>query len=252
MRIGLFPGDSGAWVVEAHTSKVYGHLIASDSMGDGYMISLHDTLESIRDATGADVVDLATSIDVACKRGVVGPSEGSSTVGAIYCPCLNSPTCCDMSIDLELEPDVFGPIDIDHGIYSMQLTDCLHVDSGYNSCPVTPESALQRTEARAIEQEDAQDQFVGSDDYNDDKDEWGYMPDDLESNPDNSEGLSTSFLDAMNDDDVLSVQLEPSSDSKSRLSNWDRSFVRSRSVPSVFVGEADETRHFKGKPLPLL
>lgn len=50
----------------------------------------------------------------------------------------------------------------------------------------------------------------------------------------------------------MSVQLEPSSDSKSRLSSWDRSFARSSPSASIYLRETGAKHHFKGKPLPLL
>ncbi|ERF76427.1 hypothetical protein EPUS_07307 [Endocarpon pusillum Z07020] len=62
-------GDSGGWVVEYHTLEVYGHLVASDVLGDGYVIPLLDTLEDIRERTHAQDVGLATGVDITCKLG---------------------------------------------------------------------------------------------------------------------------------------------------------------------------------------
>jgi hypothetical protein len=56
-------------VVEPHTLKVYGHLIAADALGDGYIIPLLDTFASIREKTQAETVSLATSLDVAAVLG---------------------------------------------------------------------------------------------------------------------------------------------------------------------------------------
>lgn len=67
---GLEKGHSGAWVVEAHTSKVYGHVVASDALGDGYIIPMLNILACIRAVTGAKVVDLATTLDVACAQAM--------------------------------------------------------------------------------------------------------------------------------------------------------------------------------------
>lgn len=68
-------GDSGSWVVEPHTSYVYGHLVASDPLGDGYIIPLRDTLQNIKEATGAELVELASSVDIAVKRNAIGLAE---------------------------------------------------------------------------------------------------------------------------------------------------------------------------------
>jgi hypothetical protein len=62
-------GDSGGWVVEYLTLEVYGHLVASDVLRDGYVIPLLDTLEDIRERTHAQEVGLATGVDIACKLG---------------------------------------------------------------------------------------------------------------------------------------------------------------------------------------
>jgi hypothetical protein len=62
-------GESGAWVVESHTLRVYGHLIAADAFGDGYIVPLLDTFTNIREKTGAEAVSLATSLDVAAMLG---------------------------------------------------------------------------------------------------------------------------------------------------------------------------------------
>ncbi|KAF7505302.1 hypothetical protein GJ744_001089 [Endocarpon pusillum] len=62
-------GDSGGWVVEYYTLEVYGHLVSSDVLGDGYVIPLLDTLEDIRERTHAQDVGLATGLDITCKLG---------------------------------------------------------------------------------------------------------------------------------------------------------------------------------------
>ncbi|KAF9878594.1 hypothetical protein CkaCkLH20_04086 [Colletotrichum karsti] len=60
----LLPGDSGAWVVDAKSGDVYGHVIAIDALGEAYVAPMTDTLEEIRGALGADTVKLPTHHDV--------------------------------------------------------------------------------------------------------------------------------------------------------------------------------------------
>jgi hypothetical protein len=57
-------GDSGAWVIDAETHKVYGHLIAKDMFGDGYIIPLESTVEDIRSCMDALRVKLPTQENV--------------------------------------------------------------------------------------------------------------------------------------------------------------------------------------------
>ena len=45
----LRPGDSGSWVVDAKTSRLYGHIVSVDAFGEAQVIPIHSTLQSIRD-----------------------------------------------------------------------------------------------------------------------------------------------------------------------------------------------------------
>jgi hypothetical protein len=55
----LQPGDSGAWVVDAETNEVYGHVIASDVFGRAYVIPIADIFLDIHDRLSAQSVCLA-------------------------------------------------------------------------------------------------------------------------------------------------------------------------------------------------
>lgn len=55
---GIVQGDSGSWVVDAVTYKVYGHLIGQDMFGDGYVIPLASTFRDIAQVLGAKSVKL--------------------------------------------------------------------------------------------------------------------------------------------------------------------------------------------------
>ncbi|KAH7198268.1 uncharacterized protein B0J16DRAFT_391958 [Fusarium flagelliforme] len=44
----LSPGDSGLWVIDAKTSRLYGHVVSMDAFGEAQVMPIHCTLQSIR------------------------------------------------------------------------------------------------------------------------------------------------------------------------------------------------------------
>ena len=60
----LDEGDCGSWVVDSVTHEVYGHVVASDSFGDAYVIPLDDSFRDIRQQLAADKVCLPTEREV--------------------------------------------------------------------------------------------------------------------------------------------------------------------------------------------
>ncbi|KAF2094403.1 hypothetical protein NA57DRAFT_60447 [Rhizodiscina lignyota] len=60
----LLPGDSGSWIVDATDGRVYGHLIAVDAFGDGYVVPLEDSLQDMANQLGAVSASLVTSEDL--------------------------------------------------------------------------------------------------------------------------------------------------------------------------------------------
>ncbi|KAF7940501.1 uncharacterized protein EAE98_000628 [Botrytis deweyae] len=50
----LHPGDSGAWVINLTSLEVYGHIIASDVFGRGYVVPIGDLLDDIKTHLSAD------------------------------------------------------------------------------------------------------------------------------------------------------------------------------------------------------
>ena len=60
----LDAGDCGSWVVDSVTHEVYGHVVASDSFGDAYVIPLDNTFSDIRQQLAADKVCLPTESEV--------------------------------------------------------------------------------------------------------------------------------------------------------------------------------------------
>lgn len=65
-------GDSGSWVVDSSTYQVYGHLIASDALGGGYVVPFHDSLEEMTTLMGAREAQLPTIPDVLTKFANLG------------------------------------------------------------------------------------------------------------------------------------------------------------------------------------
>jgi hypothetical protein len=56
------------------TNVVYGYLVASDALGDAYVVSMDDTLQNIRSTLGADSVMIYQEGTVACAQPL---SEGN-------------------------------------------------------------------------------------------------------------------------------------------------------------------------------
>ena len=59
----LNAGDCGSWVVDPLTCEVYGHVVASDAMGDTYVVPLNATLRDMEENLGAEV-SLPTEADI--------------------------------------------------------------------------------------------------------------------------------------------------------------------------------------------
>ena len=63
MLLVLNAGDCGSWVVDDSTCEVYGHVVASDAMGDIYVVPLNATLRDMEKRLGA-AVSLPTEADI--------------------------------------------------------------------------------------------------------------------------------------------------------------------------------------------
>lgn len=64
MIIALSPGDSGLWVIDEKTSRLYGHVVSVDAFGEAQVIPIHCTLQSIKEQLKAIRVSLPLSWEV--------------------------------------------------------------------------------------------------------------------------------------------------------------------------------------------
>lgn len=56
----LRPGTSGAWVVDANSSRLYGHVVAADIFNRVYVIPISDSFKNIRSHLSALTVTVFT------------------------------------------------------------------------------------------------------------------------------------------------------------------------------------------------
>ncbi|KAF5875895.1 uncharacterized protein Bfra_002291 [Botrytis fragariae] len=71
----LHVGDSGAWIVDSSSFlRVYGHVVASDVLGRGYVVPIHDTLEDIKKGL-ARLFSKPFSVSLAYSINVLRPND---------------------------------------------------------------------------------------------------------------------------------------------------------------------------------
>ncbi|TGO63690.1 hypothetical protein BCON_0011g00300 [Botryotinia convoluta] len=80
----LQPGTSGAWVIDAKSNRLYGHVVASDVFNRVYVIPISDSFENIRSHLSAVSVTL-------CDGGLPEPGDSTSSVDSGYSTMNNSP-----------------------------------------------------------------------------------------------------------------------------------------------------------------
>ncbi|KAK2022921.1 hypothetical protein LX32DRAFT_732511 [Colletotrichum zoysiae] len=61
---GLTGGDSGSWVVDPQTGKVFGHVVASDILTEAYVLPMAEILRQIRDFSDAQDAEIVTSSEI--------------------------------------------------------------------------------------------------------------------------------------------------------------------------------------------
>lgn len=66
--IAVSSGDSGSWVIDPVMAKVYGHVIATDMLGEAYVIPLEGIFEDIRRYYQANSVQISSLSDFETKR----------------------------------------------------------------------------------------------------------------------------------------------------------------------------------------
>ncbi|PVH68162.1 hypothetical protein DL98DRAFT_522917 [Cadophora sp. DSE1049] len=64
----IHEGESGSWIVDQKTLEVYGHLVASDALGYGYVMPLSETFKDILLQVGAVSVEIPSAIDIFCSH----------------------------------------------------------------------------------------------------------------------------------------------------------------------------------------
>ncbi|KAK3361736.1 hypothetical protein B0T24DRAFT_671373 [Lasiosphaeria ovina] len=84
-QIPVQDGDSGSWVVNPISMKVYGHVVATDFTGDAYVIPLHSTLAEMREVLDIESVDLPTTADLldAALRASTGTTRSGTRQDAL-------------------------------------------------------------------------------------------------------------------------------------------------------------------------
>jgi hypothetical protein len=86
----LQDGDSGSWVVNPISLEVYGHVVATDITGDGYVIPLHAALDEMNTVLGveasmpgaADLLDAALLQDLRRARILDDADSGYVSVAS--------------------------------------------------------------------------------------------------------------------------------------------------------------------------
>jgi hypothetical protein len=74
-------GDSGAWVAHNAAPEVYGHVIATDILGDAYVMPSVDTLQEIKECMGAKSVRLplgGSIISAKAETATISKSNATS------------------------------------------------------------------------------------------------------------------------------------------------------------------------------
>jgi hypothetical protein len=66
-------GDSGAWVIDYVTGELYGHLVASDVFGTGYVIPIDDVFQDIKLRLSLNEVKLPEGCDMLAATTEVEP-----------------------------------------------------------------------------------------------------------------------------------------------------------------------------------
>ncbi|KAK8084872.1 hypothetical protein PG997_006143 [Apiospora hydei] len=66
-------GDSGSWVVDEYSLEVYGHIVAADAFGGGYLIPIQDTMSDIQRNLKVASVSLPSTTCIGTKNASKDP-----------------------------------------------------------------------------------------------------------------------------------------------------------------------------------
>ena len=80
----MSPGDSGAWIVHVANSELYGHVIATNSLDQVYVVPVLDTFENMRTCLGAVTVGLPNAEGFMKASSSSMPSELSFKSNGVY------------------------------------------------------------------------------------------------------------------------------------------------------------------------
>ncbi|KAI1763326.1 hypothetical protein GGR53DRAFT_372607 [Hypoxylon sp. FL1150] len=61
-------GDSGAWVINESTGKMYGHVMAINGLGEAHVIGIHGTIQSIASQSAANSVHLPSHEEISIQK----------------------------------------------------------------------------------------------------------------------------------------------------------------------------------------
>ncbi|CAG2005225.1 unnamed protein product [Fusarium graminearum] len=81
MKDGSCPGDSGLWVVDENTSRLYGHVVSVDAFGEAQVMPIQSTLKSIKSQLKASRAFLATALAVNKLKADLKESRSSIVPG---------------------------------------------------------------------------------------------------------------------------------------------------------------------------
>lgn len=145
--IALKPGDCGAWVIDKETLQVHGHVVASDRLGEGYVVPIYESFAHIKEQLGAISVELPRVGDILrwqVQRGVA--KELSLADGISEPPDLVLFPHRPSTPEFTSYQETFHPID-----EAAPFTDCRRplfrprsdgtIDSGYVTMNTTPQTS---------------------------------------------------------------------------------------------------------------
>ncbi|KAJ9663887.1 hypothetical protein H2198_000647 [Neophaeococcomyces mojaviensis] len=127
----LQAGDSGAWVYDATSGEVYGHIVGQGLFGEGLVMPMHAILSDMRQYHGA--------VDIKIPKGAVNPDPPESPV--------NLQKSFSPSI-LDEKPDS-GYASMENSPQPHEYAEIMTPDSGYGSADTTPRPSPPQTSLMA-------------------------------------------------------------------------------------------------------